>query len=144
MNSASLIKLSLNGDCLIMKNLNIDIRKFTIYIALVLIFFLLMGLSARFNELTKLSEQHNLMQTEVYALRMTNSEIETLIGYATSEVAVEEYAREQGYMVKPGEVLIVPLSPNQITPTPYAIPTKISVPIPNWKIWQQLFFSDQN
>ena len=125
-----------------MKNLKFDFRKLTIYIALIVIFFLLMGLSARFNELTKLSEQHSLMQTEVVALRLTNSAIETQIGYATSEVAVEEYAREKGYMVKPGEVLIVPLSQNQITPTPMALPTIANDPIPNWRIWYQLFFSD--
>lgn len=125
-----------------MKNLNFDFRKLTIYIALIIIFFLLMGLSARFNELTKLSEQHSVMQTEVVALRLTNSAIETQIGYATSEVAVEEYAREKGYMVKPGEVLIVPLSQNQITPTPMALPTIVNEPIPNWRIWYQLFFSD--
>jgi len=127
-----------------MNKFKIDIKKFSIYIALIVIFFLLMGLSARYNELTKLSEQHNLMQTEVVALRITNSHIETQIAYATSEVAVEEYAREKGYLVKPGEVLIVPLSPSQITPTPVILPTPEVENLPNWKIWFGLFFSDQN
>lgn len=127
-----------------MKNLHIDFRKFTIYIALVAIFFLLMGLSARFNELTKLSEQNNLMQTEVVALQITNSHIESLIRYATSEVAVEEYARDKGYMVKPGEVLIVPLTSSDVTATPILQPTIESTNLPNWKIWFELFFSDQD
>ncbi|MBE0687859.1 MAG: septum formation initiator family protein [Anaerolineaceae bacterium] len=127
-----------------MKNLHIDFRKFSIYIALVVIFFLLMGLSARYNELTKLSDQNKIMQTEVVALRITNSHIETQIGYATSEVAVEEYAREKGYMVKPGEVLIVPLSSTELTPTPVVQPTIETKSLPNWKIWYELFFSDQN
>lgn len=127
-----------------MKNLQIDFRKFSIYIALVVIFFLLMGLSARYNELSKLSDQNNLMQTEVVALRITNSHIETQIGYATSEVAVEEYAREKGYMVKPGEVLIVPLSSSEVTPTPIIQPTIETESLPNWKIWYELFFSDLN
>lgn len=127
-----------------MKKIQIDFRKFSIYIALIVIFFLLMGLSARYNELTKLSEQHNLMQTEVVALRITNSYIETQIGYATSEIAVEEYAREKGYLVKPGEVLVVPLSSTEITPTPIPQPTIEVKNLPNWKIWFELFFSDQN
>ena len=38
-----------------MKNLQIDFRKFTIYIALVVIFFLLMGLSARYNEFNQIN-----------------------------------------------------------------------------------------
>lgn len=127
-----------------MKKLNIDYRKFAIYIALITIFFILMGLSTRFNELTKLTEQHYLMQTEVAALRATNIFIETEIGYATSEIAVEEFAREKGYMVKPGEVLIVPYSKNEITPTPVNVPTVVTERLPNWKIWYELFFSDQH
>ena len=127
-----------------MKKPSFDFRKITIYIALIVIFFLLMGLSARFNELTKLTEQNNLMQTEVAALKITEYAIETQIAYATSEIAVEEYAREQGYMVKPGEVLVVPLSDNKVTPTPITIPIVESEPIPNWTIWYELFFSDLN
>lgn len=127
-----------------MKNPPFDFRKITIYIALIVIFFLLMGLSTRFNELTKLSEQNNLMQTEVAALKITEFAIETQIAYATSEIAVEEYAREQGYMVKPGEVLVVPLSDNKITPTPVVIATMETETIPNWRIWYDLFFSDLN
>jgi len=127
-----------------MKKPPFDFRKITIYIALVVLFFLLMGLSTRFNELTKLTEQNNLMQTEVAALKITEYAIETQIAYATSEIAVEEYAREKGYMVKPGEVLVVPLSDNKVTPTPIAIPTIESQPIPNWRIWYELFFSDLN
>lgn len=127
-----------------MKKTPFDIRKISIYVALIVIFFLLMGLSARFNELSKLSDQNNFMQTEVAALKITEYFIETQIAYATSEVAVEEYAREQGYMVKPGEVLVVPISENQITPTPYVLPTQESESVPNWKIWYQLFFSDLN
>ena len=84
------------------------------------------------------------MQTEVVALRITNSYIETQIGYATSEIAVEEYAREKGYLVKPGEVLVVPLSSTEITPTPIPQPTIEVKNLPNWKIWFELFFSDQN
>jgi len=76
-----------------MKKPPFDFRKITIYIALVVLFFLLMGLSTRFNELTKLTEQNNLMQTEVAALKITEYAIETQIAYATSEIAVEEYAR---------------------------------------------------
>jgi cell division protein FtsB len=127
-----------------MKNPPFDFRKITIYIALIVIFFLLMGLSTRFNELTKLSEQNNLMQTEVAALKITEYAIETQIAYATSEIAVEEYAREKGYMVKPGEVLVVPLSDNKITPTPVIIATMETETIPNWRIWYDLFFSDLN
>jgi len=47
-------------------------------------------------------------------------------------------------MVKPGEVLIVPLSASEVTPTPILQPIIETKPMPNWKIWYELFFSDQN
>ena len=63
------------------------------------------------------------------------------MSYATSEAEVEEYAREEGYMVKPGEVLVVPISPIKITPSPEFYPTPTTVPVTNFEIWYQLFFS---
>ncbi len=75
-----------------------------------------MGLSARVNELNQLTDQYEMMKTEVIALRSTNNNLETRIAYATSVAAVDEYARERGYMVKPGEILVVPISPNIETP----------------------------
>jgi cell division protein FtsB len=127
-----------------MKKRKIELKRFSIYIALIIIFFLLMSLSARYNELMKLTEQNNLMQTEVVALLITNNHIETQIAIATSEIAVEQYAREQGYMVKPGEVLIVPISSYDSTPTPVIVAPEMIEAMPNWKIWYELFFSDLN
>jgi cell division protein FtsB len=125
-----------------MKKLPFDTKKLVIYAILLLLFFLLMGLSSKFNDLTKLTEQHEMLRTSVAELEATNFVINEQIGYATSEAAVEDYAREQGYMVKPGEVLVIPLSQNNATPTPVVLPTQITEQVPNWKIWYQLFFAD--
>ena len=100
-----------------------------------------MGLSARVNELNQLTEQYEMMKTDVFALQATNNDLETSITYATSVDAVDEYARERGYMVKPGDVLVVPISPNIETPEPDIVPETTIEHISNWKIWYQLFFS---
>ncbi len=122
--------------------LKFDSRRFIVYAVFFVLFFILMGLSSRFAELNKQNEQKDLMNTEVMALRATNDVLETKITYATSEVAVEEYAREEGYMVKPGEVLVIPISPYKITPSPEYVPTPTTKPLTNLEIWYQLFFSD--
>lgn len=127
-----------------MKRFNYDTRKLVVFLGLVLLFFLLMGLSARINELNQLSEQNNLMNTEVSILKATNDQLTTAIAYANSDAAVEQYARESGYMVKPGEVLVIPISPIVITPTIPAVVPQTVEQIPNWKIWYQLFFADIN
>ena len=124
-----------------MKQNSNNFRRYIIYAIFILLFFLLMGLSARVNELNQLTEQYEMMRTDVFALQATNNQLETGIAYATSVAAVDEYARERGYMVKPGEVLVVPISPNIETPEPDIVPETTFEQISNWKIWYQLFFS---
>ena len=125
-----------------MKKRSVNFRRYIVYAIFILLFFLLMGLSARVNELNQLTDQYEMMKTEVNALRSTNDNLETRIAYATSVAAVDEYARERGYMVKPGEVLVVPISPKIETPIVAMTPEIATEDIPNWKIWYQLFFSD--
>lgn len=121
-----------------------DIRRLVFYGIMLLLFFLLMNLSARVNELNQLSDQYQFMDTNVSELRATNSILETKIAFATSDAAVDEYAREQGYMVKPGEILVIPISPENATPEPIVEPIKTVEPLPNWRIWYQLFFAPAN
>ena len=106
-----------------MKNFKIDSRKFIVYGVLLVVFFLLMGLSTRFADLNELNDQNDMMNTEVSVLRATNDTLATQITFATSETAVDQYAREKGHMVKPGEILVIPVSPKKITPTPKFVPT---------------------
>jgi len=55
---------------------------------------------------------------------------------------VDEWAREQGHMAKPGDVVIVPIPPEgaQIMPTP--MPTPTTIVAENWEVWQVLFFGE--
>lgn len=127
-----------------MKKTFFDTRRLIFYGIMLLLFFLLMNLSARVNQLNMLTEQYQMMGTNVAALRATNYVLETRIAFASSDSAVDEYAREQGYMVKPGEVLVIPISPENVTPEPIVDLLPTVEPLPNWKIWYQLFFADVN
>lgn len=127
-----------------MKKSLIDYRRLVFYGIMLLLFLLLMGLSARVNELNQLTEQYQMMNTEVAALRSTNTHLETQIGFASSDAAVDEYAREEGLMVKPGEVLVIPISPDNPTPAPEIPLVDKPEVVPNWRIWYQLFFADLN
>lgn len=122
----------------------IDFRRLVFYGIMLLLFLLLMSLSARVNELNQLTEQYQMMNTDVGALRSTNAYLETEIAFAASDAAVDEYAREEGLMVKPGEVLIIPISPNNPTPEPEVQEVAAVEVVPNWRIWYQLFFADVN
>mgnify|MGYP001308267485 CR=1 FL=1 len=125
-----------------MKSSLVNSKRYIFYSILLLLFLLLMGLSARVNELNQLTEQYQMMVTDVSALRATNSQLETQVAFASSDEAVDEYAREYGMMVKPEEILVIPISPNKPTPTK-EISQVVSVEtVPNWKIWYQLFFAN--
>ena len=122
----------------------INIRRLAFYGIMLLLFLLLMSLSARVNELNQLTEQYQMMNTDVGALRSTNAYLETEIAFAASDAAVDEYAREEGLMVKPGEVLVIPISPDNPTPEPEVQEVAAVEVVPNWRIWYQLFFADVN
>ncbi len=67
--------------------------------------------------------------------------------YANSDAFVERWAREEWKMVRPGEVLIVPLvvgTPANSAPAPqFFVEVDTSPPKPdNWTLWWALFFDN--
>ena len=113
---------------------------FVLLFAVVIVF--LMDFNVRLMELSRKTEQRDEILKDVYQLELTAQTLRTQIAYATSEVAVEEWAREQGHMVHPGDIPIVPLPADQLdmTPTPLATPTNVQVS--NWEVWQLLLLGD--
>ena len=113
---------------------------FVLLFALVIVF--LMDFNVRLMELSRKTEQRDEILKEVYQLELTAQTLRTQIAYATSEVAVEKWAREQGHMQHPGDIPIVPLPASQldVTPTPLVAPT--NVPVSNWEVWQLLLLGE--
>ncbi|MEA4908141.1 MAG: hypothetical protein GYA17_16635 [Chloroflexi bacterium] len=123
-------------------NLKINRKQLIVAGLLVLFVFLMMDLNNRLSELSRLSSEQGEISTEVMALRQTEVYLYTQEAYATSEVPVEEWAREKG-LVRPGDVAIVPLAPENVTATPQASPTPTPQRYSNWDIWWMLFFGQQ-
>jgi cell division protein FtsB len=115
-----------------------DIKKVGLVIAAVILFFLVMDLNNRLNELSRLSEQENKALTVVAELQMTLDSLETQVAFANSEGAVEQWAYNEGHMARPGEKLIIPLSPAGTTPQAVFDSTPVPTQVPNWQIWLAL------
>jgi cell division protein FtsB len=114
-----------------------------IVIAVVIIsVFLLMDLNSRVSEYFSVTSQRNKVGTEVAKLWQTQQVLKTQLAYAQSDAAAEEWAREEGYLIKPGDVRVIPLSAGEITPTPRstAVPTPISAE--NWEIWKAVLLGE--
>lgn len=116
-----------------------DLKKVGFVIAAVVLFLLVMDLNSRLNELSRLSAQRDKAETVVVDLQKTMVVLKTQIGYATSEGAVEEWAYEEGHMVRSGENLIIPLQPAGATQVPLTVPVATPIPVSNWDIWKALF-----
>ena len=114
---------------------SVDLKKVGLIAAAIILFFLVMGLNSRLNELSRLSAQRDEVATVVSELESTLSVLRTQVEFARSEGAVEEWAYSEGRMVRPGEILVIPLSPPGTTPQPILLPTQIVVPVQNWEIW---------
>jgi hypothetical protein len=125
-----------------MKKLGYDKKQITIVILIIIFFFMLLGLNSRLSELFRLSDQQSIMQTKVIALKNTDITLYTQIAIATSDLAVEAWARDQGHMAQPGDAVIIPLQPSYATQGTFLQPTQTPSSIEKWQIWWDLFFSN--
>jgi len=124
-----------------MKKFKIQWKQLAVLGAFVVLFFLLMDFNGRINELNRLNTELSRMETQVQANKSTESALQEQIQYATSDAAVNEYARNNG-LVREGEKLIVPLGNS--TPVPQQIVESAATPVmvSNRDIWWALFFGD--
>ncbi len=122
--------------------LQISRKQIVVASVIILFVFLMMDLNARLAELSRQSGQRDRMQTEAVNLMRTEAALQAKIDYATSDLAVEEWAREQGHMQRSGDVVIVPLPGEGVTPTPAVTVEPTLTPVPKWQIWRMLILGE--
>jgi cell division protein FtsB len=125
-----------------MKKLVFDKKQIAIVGLVIIFFFMILGLNSRLSELFRLSDQQSIMQTKVASLKNTDIALNTQIAIATSDLAVEAWARDQGHMAQPGDMVIVPIQPFNTTQNQSYLATKTPNSIENWQIWWDLFFTN--
>jgi cell division protein FtsB len=111
-------------------------------ILIAILFFMIMGLNSRLSEYFQLTSQRKEMQTRIENLESTQVALQTQITYAGSEKAVEEWARTYERMIQPGDQVIIPLPPKDVTPEINYLATQEPENAANWQIWWDLFFND--
>jgi len=115
-------------------------RNILIVIGLFLAVFLLVDFNRRMEELDRLTAQLNAVRTEATSVIQTQVALSGQVAYATSDVAVEEWAYENK-MVRPGEHPVGVVPGENITPTPEPtfVPEEVEEQT-NWRVWWELFF----
>jgi cell division protein FtsB len=112
-------------------------------IGLIVLTLLVMDFNNRMAELRRLSDKKEEVALEATELMTTQMYLETQIAYATSEAAVNEWAYEEGHMVREGEHLVIPLQYPGFTPEVTVVPTPTPEPESNLQIWLSLFLESR-
>lgn len=92
-----------------------------------------------------LQQLYDQVTDEITRLEAEQTQLLQERDYARGDAYVEDWARDEGKMIKPGEVLVVPVpsgSTVETTPEPapsIALETKPPEP-ENWQLWWALFF----
>jgi hypothetical protein len=111
--------------------------------ALIVVIILLMAeFNNRMTELNRLTVQRNRAAGQITSLVQTQISLETQIAVATSVAAVEEWAYEEGRLVRPGDNPVVPLASGEedsSTSVP-SVPLESDNVVENWEVWIALFF----
>ncbi len=117
-------------------------KQFIIIGVIVLLVLLMADLNNRLNQWWTLEEQADAAEMEYNQYLQTATLLQTKLAYATSEAAVEEYARNRAHMALPGDKVIVPLEVEGATPVVETTPTTPQEPVENWEIWWALIMGD--
>ncbi len=107
---------------------------------LIILILLMMDFNNRLGEMLRLNEQRGVSSAKLTQLVETQQFLENQIAYATSDVAVQEWARQEGRMVQPGDIPIVPIAPPGSVQATESAPVPTVEPVSNWQVWEALFF----
>jgi hypothetical protein len=108
--------------------------------AVVVTLVIIVDFSQRLASSQRLVDEAGRAGTAVALLETERSALQTQVAYATTDAAVIEWAHESGRMVRPGEVLVVPVIPTAVA-TPLPAPIVLPTPPPNYVLWWEMFFS---
>ncbi|MGH2581896.1 MAG: FtsB family cell division protein [Anaerolineales bacterium] len=115
-------------------------QRFLIVIGLAVLLLILFGFSRRIAEFTRLNAQLEREAARLTQLAATQAYLEDQIAYATSEAAVEEWAREEARWAKDGDFPIIPLVPPGYEPTQSSQPAGFVASASNWELWLSWLF----
>ena len=109
------------------------------FLIIVVIWMIVFG--GRIADLNRLTDEYNQAQLTISALTATTGALATEVIRAGSDAAVEEWAYEDGKMIKEGDhrVAIVPVEGTPAAPTPFPTPMPESQSL--FRVWWELFFN---
>jgi cell division protein FtsB len=109
---------------------------------------LTINFSSRITEGQPVQEEYNRIVNDIARLEREQDDLIALLAYVQSDLYVEEWARDNGKMIRNGEVLVIPVPSGMAiepTATPvFSPPVQIAAPQDDsWVLWWQMFFDGE-
>ncbi len=120
----------------------INPRRVIIFGAILVLMLMVIDFNARVEELDLLRKHEAVVSIQATQAFQTQAALQTQVAYAGSDQAVQDWARQEGHYVQPGDQLVVPVGEPNTTPSQAQSPTPPPTPLPNWQIWWNLFFGE--
>ncbi|OGO47691.1 MAG: hypothetical protein A2Z30_07155 [Chloroflexi bacterium RBG_16_64_43] len=110
-------------------------------VAVVVIFLLLGELWRRIGQASELGQLERRLDSQVTALSSQSAGLATEIAGARSDEAVARWARSEGKMALPGEVLVQPVTPASAAPAVSVVDAQPPA-LPTWRIWWEWMWGE--
>ena len=121
-------------------HIEIKPQRIAILLGIGILLFLILDFNTRVEGLSRLQSGLSTQQALGTGVVVTQYALETQVAYATSDAAVQEYARNQARLIQPGDNVVVPIAVPGATPEPSATPTPAFGDKSNWDVWMEYLF----
>jgi hypothetical protein len=122
-----------------MKTGNSGWRYALLVLGLALLAVMVMDFNRRTADLRRLTTEKEAVGAQVTSLVETQNSLKEQLAYATSDASVMEWAYQDGHMARAGDVPVIPVPADQVTPVPTPTPAPTQVQTSNWEKWLILF-----
>ena len=126
------------------KKINWADRRLITVVVIVILVVLMMDFNNRMSNMIQLNQMETILRTKVAGLEATKMVVEDDIAYATSDRALEEWAREKDRLIEEGDHPIIIMPPSDYTPVPTATPKPETIVLTRLEIWKELIFGGEN
>jgi len=127
-----------------LKKINWTDHRLITVVVIVILVVLMMDFNNRMSNMIQLNQMEKILETKLAGLEATRLVVEDDIAYATSDRALEEWAREKDRLIAEGDHPIIILPPSEYTPSPTKTPDRETIVLTRLEIWKELIFGGED
>ena len=127
-----------------LKKINWTDRRLITVVVIVILVVLMMDFNNRMSNMIQLNQMEKILETKLAGLEATRLVVEDDIAYATSDRALEEWAREKDRLIAEGDHPIIILPPSDYIPSPTPPPDRETIVLTRLEIWKELIFGGED